>query len=175
MIRNQVRFYKRNTAQGYQDESAWARGQAWGLYGYVVMYRETQKQKYLEQSKNIAGFIMNHPNLPEDKVPYWDYDAPVTDATPSDASAAAIAASALYELSTYVDDNLKSEYQSFANTSLETLSASPYLADVGTNQGFLLKHATGHLPNNSEIDVPINYADYYFLEALMRKRELIKG
>ena len=165
---------QRNTAQGYQDESAWARGQAWGLYGYVVMYRETQKQKYLEQARNIAGFIINHPNLPEDKVPYWDYDAPVTKSTPRDASAAAIAVSALYELSTYVDDNLKSEYQSFANTSLETLSNAPYLAEVGTNQGFLLKHATGHLPNNSEIDVPINYADYYFLEALMRKRELIK-
>ena len=165
---------QRNTAQGYQDESAWARGQAWGLYGYVVMYRETQQIKYLEQAKNIAAFIMDHPNLPEDKVPYWDYDVPVTEDTPRDASAAAITASALYELSTYVETDLKGKYQTFADTILETLSAPPYLADFGTNHGFLLKHATGHLPDASEIDVPINYADYYFLEALMRKRELIK-
>ncbi len=165
---------KRNTAQGYKDESAWARGQAWGLYGFIVMYRETKNIKYLNQAKNIAGFIMNHPNLPEDKVPYWDYDAPVTKATPRDASAAAITASALYELSTYVEDDLNSAYINEATTIVEILSKEPYLAEVGKNEGFLLKHSTGHLPDDSEIDVPINYADYYFLEALLRKRNMIK-
>ena len=165
---------KRNTAQGYQDGSAWARGQAWGLYGFTVMFRETKNKKYLEQAKQIAGFIMDHPNLPVDKVPYWDYDAPVTEKTPRDASAAAITASALYELSTFVDGELKDEYQSVANTIVDTLSTTPYLAEVGTNEGFLLKHSTGHLPANSEIDVPINYADYYFLEALLRKTTILK-
>mgnify|MGYP003642840834 FL=1 len=164
---------KRNTAQGYKDESAWARGQAWGLYGFIVMYRETKNLKYLNQAKHIAGFIMNHPNLPEDKVPYWDYNAPVTAQTPRDVSAAAITASALYELSTYVEHNLNSAYKNEANTIVETLSKEPYLAEIGTNEGFLLKHSTGHLPNDSEIDVPINYADYYYLEALIRQREIV--
>tara|TARA_R110002051_G_scaffold34256_3_gene76330 strand:- start:54951 stop:56141 length:1191 start_codon:yes stop_codon:yes gene_type:complete len=166
------KILKRNTAQGYKDESAWARGQAWGLYGYVVMYRETKEVKYLEQANSIANFINNHKNLPEDKIPYWDYDAPVTNKTPRDASAAAITASALYELSTYVDGALKTSYVNRASNILKSLSTEPYLAQVGTNEGFLLKHSTGHLPNNSEIDVPINYADYYFLEALLRQRNL---
>lgn len=165
---------KRNTAQGYQDNSAWARGQAWGLYGYVVMYRETKNSKYLDQANNIAGFIMNHPNLPKDKIPYWDYDAPVTDKTPRDASAAAITSSALYELSTYVDGDLKISYINEANTIVKSLSNAPYLAKLGTNEGFLLKHSTGHIPENSEIDVPLIYADYYFLEALLRQRDMIK-
>ena len=165
---------KRNTAQGYQDESAWARGQAWGLYGFIIMYRETKNPKYLNHAKKIAGFIMNHPNLPKDKVPYWDYDAPVTAQTPRDASAAAITASALYELSTFVEGDLKLAYKNEATTIVETLSKEPYLAKLGTNEGFLLKHSTGHLPDDSEIDVPINYADYYFLEALMRQREMVK-
>jgi rhamnogalacturonyl hydrolase YesR len=164
---------KRNTAQGYKDESAWARGQAWGLYGFIVMYRETKNLKYLNQAKHIAGFIMNHPNLPEDKVPYWDYNAPVTAQTPRDVSAAAITASALYELSTYVEHNLNSAFKNEANTIVETLSKEPYLAEVGTNEGFLLNHSTGHLPNDSEIDVPINYADYYYLEALIRQHEIV--
>ena len=165
---------KRNTAQGYNDDSAWARGQAWGLYGFIVVYRETRDQKYLEQAKNIAGFIMNHPNLPKDKIPYWDYNAPVTEETPRDASAAAITSSALYELSTFVDDELKEVCIGEANLILESLCHKPYLAEIGSNEGFLLKHATGHLPDDSEIDVPINYADYYFLEALIRQRDMVK-
>ncbi|WP_405381471.1 glucuronyl hydrolase [Maribacter sp. LLG6340-A2] len=165
---------KRNTAQGYKDESAWARGQAWGLYGFIVMYRETKEEKYLNQAKNIASFIMNHPNLPKDKIPYWDYDAPVTNETPRDASAAAITSSALFELSTYVEEDLEKGYLEMANTILESLSKAPYLAEIGTNEGFILKHSTGHIPENSEIDVPLNYADYYFLEALLRQRDMIK-
>ncbi|MGO4921271.1 glucuronyl hydrolase [Maribacter spongiicola] len=171
---NTDNILKRNTAQGYKDESAWARGQAWGLYGYVIMYRETKDAKYLAQANNIANFIINHKNLPVDKIPYWDYDAPVTNKTPRDASAAAITASALYELSTYVNNDLNALYVNRANNILQSLAAEPYLAEVGTNEGFLLKHSTGHLPINSEIDVPINYADYYFLEALLRQRNLNK-
>lgn len=171
---NTGNILKRNTAQGYKDESAWARGQAWGLYGYVIMYRETKDAKYLAQANNIANFIINHKNLPVDKIPYWDYDAPVTNKTPRDASAAAITASALYELSTYVNNDLNALYVNRANNILQSLAAEPYLAEVGTNEGFLLKHSTGHLPINSEIDVAINYADYYFLEALLRQRNLNK-
>lgn len=164
---------KRNTAQGYAASSAWARGQAWGLYGFVVMYRETKNTKYLEQAQKIADFITQHPNLPKDKIPYWDYDAPVTNETPRDASAAAITSSALYELSTFLEGSKKIEYRKVADSILNSLSTAPYLAPLGTNEGFLLQHSTGHMPENSEIDVPINYADYYFLEALMRKETMV--
>jgi len=98
---------QKKTAQGYADESAWARGQAWGLYGYAVMYRETKNPIYLEQAKNIAKFILTHPNMPADKVPYWDFNAPNIPTALRDASAASVMASALLELSGYVDKNLK--------------------------------------------------------------------
>ncbi len=165
---------QRNTAQGYADASAWSRGQSWGLYGYTVMFRETGNKIYLEQAQKIADFIMNHPNLPDDKIPYWDYDAPITPDTKRDASAAAIAASALYELSTFSTDTKKAAYQSLADKMLATLSSDNYLAEVGTNEGLLLKHSVGSIPHNSEIDVPLNYADYYFIEALMRKENMGK-
>ena len=163
---------QKNTHQGYRDDSAWARGQSWGLYGFTVCYRETKDPKYLEQAKHIAHFIKTNPNLPEDQVPYWDYDVPKDKDTPRDASAAAIMASALYELSTYLDQNEGGEYLEWANKIMESLSSPKYLAEGGANEGFLLKHCVGHLPGNSEIDVPLNYADYYFLEALSRKGEL---
>ncbi len=165
---------QRVTHQGYADSSAWARGQSWGLYGYVVMYRETQDRSYLDHAMNIANFIINHPNLPVDKVPYWDYNAPLTENTYRDASAAAIAASALYELSLYADNGKSGQYREVADTMLASLANASYLAEMGTNEGFLLKHSVGHLPGNSEIDVPINYADYYFLEALIRKETMVK-
>ncbi len=159
----------RNTAQGYSDGSAWARGQSWGLYGYTVMYRETMDPKYLDHAQKIAKFIKDHPNLPKDKVPYWDYDVPIEADTKRDASAAAIVASALYELSTFVSTEDAIEYRGVADQILETLSSGTYLAEIGSNEGLLLKHSVGSIPHNSEIDVPLNYADYYFLEALMRK------
>ncbi|WP_242203548.1 glycoside hydrolase family 88 protein [Aestuariivivens insulae] len=163
---------KKSTHQGSADESAWARGQAWGVYGYTVMYRETKNPIYLEQAKNIASFIKNHPKLPEDQVPYWDYDIEITQDTPKDASAAAITASALLELCNYVDNALKEEYMTWAKTIIESLSSPAYLAEIGTNKGFALMHSTGMFPANSEVDSPINYADYYYFEALSRLKKI---
>jgi len=162
----------RNTHQGYADASAWARGQAWGLYGFTVTYRETKDPKYLQQAKKIADFIMTNPNLPIDKIPYWDYDAPKIGQTPRDASAAAITASALYELSTFVSKEEKNKYIKWANSIMKSLRSPVYLAEAGKNNGFLLYHSVGSLPHKVEVDVPLNYADYYFLEALYRSKNL---
>ena len=161
----------RNTHQGLADDSAWARGQAWGLYGFTVCYRETKNPKYLNQAIKIADYIKNHPNLPKDNIPYWDYNAPASDETPRDASAAAITASALYELSTFTKED-SNEYKSFADEIMQSLSSPTYFADKGTNANFLLKHSVGSIPHGVEIDVPLNYADYYFLEALYRYKNL---
>lgn len=162
----------RNTHQGYADESAWARGQAWGLYGFTLMYRYTQDQKYLDFAQKIAKFWFEHPNLPEDLVPYWDFDAPNIPDAPRDASAAAIVASAMYELLTYVDDATAKDYKAKADKTMASLGSEAYRAELGQNGNFILMHSTGHLPGNSEIDVPLVYADYYFLEGLKRKRDL---
>ena len=164
----------KKTAQGFADSSAWARGQTWGLYGYTVMYRETKNKKYLDQAVKIADFYMHHPNLPKDKIPYWDFNSPLIPNDVRDASAAAVVASGLLELSTYVNKTLAKTYFSFAEEVLQNLSGDTYFAAHG-NQHFLLKHSTGHKPANSEIDTPIIYADYYYLEALIRYDKLIKG
>jgi len=163
---------RKRTEQGYSDSSAWARGQAWGLYGYTVMYRETREKKYLDQAKGIANFILNHPNLPKDMVPYWDFNAPNIPNALRDASAAAIMASALLELQSYVDKPLANTYKTSAETMLKTLTSNEYLAEKGTNGGFLLKHCVGHIPQNTEIDVPLTYADYYFIEAMLRYKKM---
>jgi len=154
------------THQGYSDSSSWARGQAWGLYGFTMMYRETKNPAYLNHARKIATFILNHPRLPKDKIPFWDFDAPNIPNEPRDASAAAIIASALIELSTYVTE--KNDYFKTAETILKNLSSDNYLAKNGENGLFLLKHSTGNWPKKDEIDVPIAYADYYYLEALKR-------
>ncbi|PTX95842.1 glycoside hydrolase family 88 protein [Opitutus sp. ER46] len=159
---------RRQTHQGAADESAWARGQAWGLYGYTFMYRETRRPAYLAQARKIAAFLLGHPRLPEDKVPYWDFDAPQLERAPRDASAAAIICSALFELSLLVADEDRRQYVQFASVQLASLCSPAYRAEVGSNGGFILMHSTGSLPRGSEIDVPLNYADYYFLEALQR-------
>ncbi len=159
----------RGTFQGYADESAWARGQAWGLYGYTMCYRETGDEKYLAQARRIADFVMNHPRTPADRIPYWDYDAPNIPDAPRDASAAAVIASGLFELSTQVDDEAEAKrYFDYAETLLVNLSSDDYLAAEGTNGGFILMHSVGHWPAHSEIDTPLNYADYYYLEAAGR-------
>lgn len=159
---------QRRTAQGAADSSAWARGQAWGLYGYTVMYRATKDEKYLKQADHIANFLLDNPNLPADKIPYWDYNAPGIPNTLRDASAAAIMASALIELSGYTDKANAKKYMSVAETILRNLSSPQYKAAAGTNGGFILKHSVGNLPAHSEVDVPLTYADYYFLEAMKR-------
>jgi uncharacterized protein YyaL (SSP411 family) len=160
---------KKNTHQGYSHESAWARGQAWGLYGFTMCYRETKDPKYLQQAEKIAAFILHHPNLPKDLVPYWDFDAPNIPDEPRDASAAAIIASALFELSTYSRNGL--EYQEKATQIAQNLTAH-YRSAIGANSGFLLLHSTGTKLTNIDVDVPIIYADYYYLEALLRSRKL---
>ena len=159
---------KKQTAQGYADESAWARGQAWAIYGYTMCYRFTKNPAYLQQARHIADFFFGLPNLPEDLVPYWDMKAPGIPDIPRDASAAAIMASALYELRTYVSAEDGNRYQSIADKIVDSLNRH-YQAEPGTTYGFLLLHSTGHHPGGDEIDVPLNYADYYYLEALARK------
>jgi hypothetical protein len=163
---------RKTTAQGYSDESAWARGQAWGLYGFTMCYRETKNKVYLQQAEHIAAFILNHPHLPKDLVPYWDFDAPGIPNEPRDASAAAIMASALYELSEYSENGKK--YRGAADRIMQSLTNN-YRSAVGENRGFILLHSTGSRPANSEVDVPLVYADYYYFEALLRNKKLKEG
>jgi unsaturated chondroitin disaccharide hydrolase len=165
---------KKQTVQGFADESAWARGQGWGLYGYTMMYRETKDKKYLEQAKHIAEFILNHPNLPADKVPYWDFNAPGQPDTYRDSSAGSIYAAALIELAGYVDAASSKKYMSAAETIIRTLSSDKFKAAPGENGGFILKHGVGHLPKPALIDVPLTYGDYYFVEAMLRYKNLGK-
>lgn len=160
------RVLARVTHQGLKDDSSWARGQAWGLYGYIICYRETGDKKYLDAAKKIAAFIQS--NLPEDLVPFWDYDDPVIPNAYRDASAAAITSSALFMLSSLTEEG-KAEYSALAEKMLKSLSTAKYLAEYGTNGGFLITHCVGNMPKKSEVDTPLNYADYYYLEALKYK------
>jgi len=162
----------RGTQQGYSDASSWARRQAWGVYGYAMCYRKTKDPKYLEQAEKASGFIFNHPNYPEDGIPYWDFDDPNIPHIYRDASAGAILASALYELSTY---SSKQDYKAWADRIMKSLSDPEYRSASGENGNFILTASVGSLPENSEVNVPLNYADYYFLEALKRKRDLENG
>jgi rhamnogalacturonyl hydrolase YesR len=160
----------KRTHQGLSDESAWARGQAWGLYGFTMCFRETEEPAFLEQAQKIADFYTQHPALPDDGVPYFDFDAPERSDVPDlrDASAGAIAASALLELSKYAKAGALERYLGFAIRAIRSLSSAGYRAEHGQNGHFLLEHSVGNYPKNDEIDVGINYADYYFLEALLR-------
>ena len=167
---------RKATHQGLTDESAWARGQAWGLYGYTVCYENSKNPKFLQQAENIAKFIMNNPRTPKDKIPVWDYDVhnalETDELAPRDASAAAVIASALLDLSTQVKDGQK--YVDYAEEILKSLSSDAYLAKPDENSYFLLKHSVGAFLYNSEIDTPLDYADYYYLEALKRYAEIKK-
>lgn len=174
----------RETYQGFADNSTWSRGQAWGVYGFTMTYRETGNPVFLEAARKMADFFLEHPNLPEDKIPYWDfnvgkpgfeppwnYDPEKYPEIPRDASAATIVASALFELADFVDAKTGKKYLKAAEDMLKSLSSSQYLAEEGTNGGFILKHASGGVTGNVEVDVPLSYADYYFVEALMRYRK----
>lgn len=168
------RVEKKQTSQGAADESAWARGQSWGLYGYTVMFRETKLERYLNQAIHIADFMINHPNMPEDKIPYWDFNAPGIPNAKRDASAGAVMASALIELSGYVQPESGKRYLGIAETQLRSLSSPAYLAKPGKNGNFILMHSVGSIPGKSEVDVPLTYADYYFIEALLRYKNLLQ-
>lgn len=158
---------RRVTVQGYSDNSAWARGQAWALYGFTMMFRETGCEEFLQQAENVARMLL--PRLPYDGIPYWDFNDPDIPYTYKDASAGAIMCSAFIELSTLTSDKaLASSCIRIAEKQIRMLASPDYLAPVGTNGNFLLKHSVGNLPGGSEIDVPLPYADYYFLEALNR-------
>ncbi len=171
------------THQGYSHESAWARGQAWGLYGFTLCYRETGDERFLNQAEAIADYMLQHPNLPDDMVPLWDYHANDPAYVPSwlnklpklekpwrDASAAAITSSALFDLS-QLSRNNGVKWSKAAEQILLSLSTS-YKANPDNNPFFILDHSVGNIPSHSEIDVPLNYADYYFLEALARYKKL---
>jgi hypothetical protein len=164
------RVLRKQTHQGLGDESAWARGQAWGLYGFSVAYRETGEREFLDQARGIAEFYLNHPALPDDFVPLFDFDAAARADVPKlrDASAGAIAASALLELAGFVDVSTGDRYRRFAMETLRTLSTPGYHATLGDNGHFLLKHSVGNFPLGDELGVATNYADYYYLEALLR-------
>ncbi|MDE7127719.1 MAG: glycoside hydrolase family 88 protein [Bacteroidales bacterium] len=157
----------RETVQGYADASSWARGQAWALYGYTMMFRFTGYECYLRQAENIADMIVDR--LPADGIPYWDFDAPDIPDAPKDASAAAVMASAFADLGTLTTSDCNSrKYSGMAERQLRTLASDIYLAKPGENCNFILKHSVGNLPGDSEVDVPLSYADYYFLEALIK-------
>jgi rhamnogalacturonyl hydrolase YesR len=159
----------KNTHQGFADESCWSRGQAWALYGYTMVYRETKDPQFLVQAEKIADYILTRPGIKKGQIPYWDFNAPNVPNEPYDASAGAIISSAFFELSNY--SNNSELYTLTAEKLFDTLSSSDFLAPLHENKGFLLKHSTGAKPSGSEIDVPLVYADYYYLEAMKRKMD----
>ncbi|OIN57373.1 glycoside hydrolase family 88 protein [Arsenicibacter rosenii] len=176
----------RETAQGYADNSTWSRGQAWGIYGYTVMYRETKDKKYLETARKMADYYLNNPTLPADKIPLWDFNVAQAGYEPGvkshtkevtaplrDASAAAITASALFELSDFLG-KAGDRYRQAAITMVHSLAGPGYRANPGENANFLLKHCVGSIPHGVEKDVPLVYADYYFVEALNRYQNYLK-
>ncbi|MGN6178708.1 MAG: glycoside hydrolase family 88 protein [Mucilaginibacter sp.] len=153
------------THQGYADNSMWARGQSWAIYGFTMCYRETQKPEFLDFAQKVADIYLKR--LPADKIPFYDFDDPSLPNAPKDASAAAVTASALLELSGYVPDKAKARfYRRQAIAMLAELSSATYQSR-GRNSAFLL-HSTGNKPINGEVDASIIYADYYYLEALLR-------
>ena len=157
---------RKQTVQGYADDSAWSRGQAWGLYGFTMMYRETGEEDFLQQAQAIAEFLL--PLSRERAIPAWDYNAPAESVAQDDASAAAIMASALFELADLAPSPASVTYRLRAEFILEELCKDKYLCAPGECCGFLLKHSTGHYKAGKEVDVPLTYADYYFMEALYR-------
>ena len=179
---------KGETSQGWSDNSAWSRGQSWGIYGFTMCYRETKDPRFLETAIGMADFYLDHPNLPADKIAWWDFNAHQEGYVPGirsnannlvlnyrDASAAACTASALLELSTYVKGSKSAKYLEGAKAILHSLGSKKYRAELGKNADFILMHSTGAIPQNSEIDVPLTYADYYFVEALHRYDKLLDG
>lgn len=160
----------RETAQGFSDESTWSRGQAWAIYGYAMAYRFTGFERYLAQARKTFLYMMTHPNMAEDMIPYWDMVAPNIPDEPRDASSAAIIASAAYELAE-LDPTNAEEYRGYADKIMKSLASDVYRAKLGENGNFLLMHSTGSLPHGSEVDYPLNYADYYYLEALIRQNK----
>lgn len=164
---------KKVTAQGFSDDSVWSRGQAWAIYGYTMAYRCTGYRRYIDQAVKTFEMMKNHPNMADDCIAYWDMCCPDIPDTYRDASTASIMASALYEMSTMDVEN-PAQYKEYADRIMTSLASPAYRAKLGENGNFILMHSVGSIPHGSEIDVPLNYADYYFLEALKRKRDIEK-
>ena len=157
--------------QGAQVGTAWSRGQAWAIYGYTMMYRFTKDPAYLAFAQKVTDFAVNHPNMPADGIPYWDFGAPGEE---RDSSAGAIMASALFELADFVGGAKGAAYRAFAVKELLALASPAYFSEGGEIGHFLLKHGVGSKPSASEVDTPLNYGDYYFLEALLRFRQFVQ-
>ncbi len=159
----------RVTHQGINDDSSWARGQGWAIYGFTMAYRYTKDTKYLEQAKATAAFVLNHKNLPEDGIPYWDFDAPNIPNEPRDVSAGAIVASALIELYDYTKDET---YLNYSKKFLKNVHTATYILPENIQAPFILDHSSGDWSKRAEMDEPIVYGDYYFLEALLRIKSI---
>ncbi|WP_295728506.1 glycoside hydrolase family 88 protein [uncultured Muribaculum sp.] len=152
--------------QGYDDDSMWARGQAWAIYGYTMVYRETRDPRFLAFAQKVTDVYLS--SLPADGIPYWDFRDPGIPEVPRDASAACVVASALIELSDYVDASTSRRYLDASKKMLATLASEHYRC--GDAKPAFLSHSVGNMPANSEIDASIIYADYYYIEALTRLR-----
>ena len=153
------------THQGFNYESSWARGQGWAIYGFAMVYRYTMDKRYLEQAKATAAFFLKHENLPEDGIPYWDFNDPSIPNAPKDVSAATLVASGMVELYEYTKDNA---YLNYSKKVINSLKSSKYIISERVEAPFILDHSTGNWPAKDEIDEPIVYGDYYFLETLLR-------
>jgi unsaturated chondroitin disaccharide hydrolase len=159
----------KNTHQGYSDDSSWARGQAWAVYGFTMSYRYTKDKAYLKQAEATAQFFINHKNMPDDGIPYWDFNAPNIPNAYRDASAAAIMGSALIELYSFTKNET---YLNYSNKVINSLSSDKYLLNESVNGPFILDHSTGDWSKKAELDEPIVYADFYYLEAIIRQKAL---
>jgi unsaturated chondroitin disaccharide hydrolase len=159
----------KSTHQGYNDESTWTRGVAWSIYGFALSYRETGDTAFLSQANKIVDFIKNHPRMPEDNIPWWDMDCPGIPGTYKDASSASIMAAALAEL--YILTKNK-HYLSYCEMLVRNLATQRYMLKSNEKYGFILDHSVGNIHKNWEVDKPLNYADYYFVEALLKLKKI---
>lgn len=157
------------THQGYSDDSVWARGQAWAIYGYTMVYRYTKDKRYLQQAEATANFYLNHKKLPEDGVPYWDFKAPNIPNESRDVSASVVIASACVELFKFTKNE---DYLNYSKKLIRNLKSEKYLLAITINAPFILNHSFGDWSKRHEMDEPIVYADYYFLETLRRLNKL---
>lgn len=157
------------THQGYNNSSSWARGQGWAIYGFTMAYRYTKDKRYLAQAEATANFYLNHKNLPKNGIPYWDFNDPSIPNAPLDVSAATVVSSAFVELYQYTNNQ---KYLDYSKKVINTLQSEEYILEPTITAPFILKHSTGNWPKKDEIDEPIVYGDYYFLETLIRLKAL---
>ncbi|AZS15088.1 glycoside hydrolase family 88 protein [Paenibacillus lutimineralis] len=162
------------THQGYEDGSTWTRGQAWGIYGFALAYRYTKHDAFLDTSKRLAKYFIEH--MPEDDVVYWDFDVPVEAGTPRDSSASAITACGLLELLelTSEDDSSRQMFADALDRTMRALVEKYATTDIPAAEG-LLKHGSYHVRGDRAPDDYMIWGDYFYLEALVRLEKGIKG